>query len=141
MQESFAENINRLIELFSKIKERADKGMIEGLDPAFIQNLDLLVRNYQMMRNQLPDEVINQMGEPIKEMIAQMIDKLNVEFAEDHSFTITEEIKKAEDPSVEKLSTEDQIKQIDARLSKPGLTSKELDELLDKRAGLQRESH
>lgn len=122
---SFRENLDNLIELFKKLREKSTQSEHKDLDPMLINNLDSLIRNYDMVKDSFPDEMLNKIGAPIQGIIEQAISQLKEQLGEDFvTETPVQEIK------IESISD------IDAKLTKPDLTPQEIDALLDKRAKL-----
>jgi sugar-specific transcriptional regulator TrmB len=120
---NFRENLDNLIELFKKLREKSNQSEYKDLDPMLINNLDSLIRNYDMVKDSFPDEMLNKIGAPIQGIIEQAISQLKEQLGEDFSVeTPIKEIK------VESISD------IDTKLKQPGLTPQEIDALLDKRA-------
>lgn len=128
-ERSFKENLDLLIKLFKKLKGRTDIKEIPGIDKNMYQNFDLFLNNYEMMRDQISDELLMQFGEPMKKMIADLVDQLKDELGEEV------EIKEEETPQRQELRKD--VKQIDQLLKNPGLSEEEIDRLLDERMKLK----
>jgi len=122
---TFRENLDKLIELFKKIKEKSKDKYSDDMDKSFLMNVDMLINNYEMIKNNVPDEVLNEMGEPIKKYITEVIEKLKEELGEDFNDDI--------ETINEIIEIENSIEEIDKLLTNPKLTPKEIDDLLDKR--------
>ena len=122
---TFRENLDKLIELFKKIKEKSKDKYSDDMDKSFLMNFDMLINNYEMIKNNVPDEVLNEMGEPIKKYITEVIEKLKEELGEDFNDDI--------ETINEIIEIENSIEEIDKLLTNPKLTPKEIDDLLDKR--------
>jgi hypothetical protein len=112
------ENLDHLINLFKKFRERIKTEEIEILDKSMYSNLDLLINNYDLIRNNFPDEVFEQMGEPLQNMILDAINQLKKELG------ITDD---------EDINVLSDIRSIDEKLRGEKLTSEEIDNLLDAR--------
>ncbi|MCF8235448.1 MAG: hypothetical protein K9G67_11135 [Bacteroidales bacterium] len=128
-ERSFKENLDLLIKLFKKLKGRTDIKEIPGIDKNMYQNFDLFLNNYEMMRDQISDELLMQFGEPMKKMIADLVDQLKDELGEET------EIKEEETPQRQELRKD--VKQIDQLLKNPNLSKEEIDRLLDERMKLK----
>lgn len=134
---SFHDNLDLLIKLLRKLKEKSSGDEIPGIPKMFFSNFDFVINNYEMMKNQISDQLLNQFGEPIKKMVAEMVEQLKEEVGED--FELEEEI---EAPK-EKLEIEpgadskEALEKIDEMLKKPGLSEEEIDKLLDERMKLK----
>lgn len=122
---TFRDNLDKLIELFKKIKEKSKDKYVSDMDNSFLMNFDMLINNYEMIKNNVPDEVLNEMGEPIKKYISEMIEKMKAELGEDFKDDI--------ETVNEIVEIENSIEQIDKLLTNPNLSANEIDNLLDKR--------
>jgi len=138
---SLKKNMDELIRLFKKIKDKSVLDELSGMDKMFIQNFDLLVQNYDEIKEDLSEQLLSQFGAPIHKMIADIVIKLKKELGED----ITEEIELAENKPLElkkilitpePTNIEDEIKSIDRQLNKGGLIPEQIDRLLDRRSDL-----
>lgn len=110
--------IDELIRLFKKLKEQADKEGVVKDETGFYQNINMLIGSYEMIKNQIPEEGFDEIHASIRDMIKQMITELKEELGE--GIGEREELAKS-------------MRDIDELLKKPGLTGKEIDELLDER--------
>lgn len=128
-ERSFKENLDLLIKLFKKLKNRSDLDEIPGIDKNMYQNFDMFLSNYENMRDQISDELLAQFGEPMKKMIADLVEQLKNE--------VGEEVVKEEEESIEVKEVKRDIAQIDELLKNPNLSPEEIDRLLDERAGLK----
>ena len=149
----FIHQLDELIALFEKLKEKATKEGILLKDDPMYKNFELLTGNYKLIKDSIPPELIEEMGEPIKQMILKMIAQLKDElgvtddtFNEENSFD-TGDITEKPNPDNNHLtetdnanSTEnnknDELAYIDKLLKKGNLSEKEINDLLDKRAKL-----
>ena len=129
----FLQQLDELIELFEELQKRAtNEGIIIKNDPMY-KNFELLAGNYKMIKSTIPPELIEEIGEPIKEMITQMVEQLKGELG-----IKDETISKAE-PSVEDSINPilSELDEIDIALKKGNLTEEEVNNLLDKRSILK----
>lgn len=126
--ESFQKDLDQLIRLFKKMKEKSMENQFSHIDPVFTQNIDFIINNYEMVKNNVPVEMLNRMGFPFQQMLHQFIDQLKDELGEVETPLEPMEVKA-------KLSTghSEDISKIDLLLKKPGLTEEEINELLDHR--------
>ncbi|HBF89235.1 MAG TPA: hypothetical protein DDX39_11395 [Bacteroidales bacterium] len=122
---SFKENLDKLIDLFKKLRDKAKGDEYSGIDNGMIKNLDALVENYDMIKDTFPEEMINQVGLPIKEMIEHAIEQLK------------EELGEIDESNEQAQIVVNEISEIDQMLKQPNLSSYEIDELLDKRAKMK----
>lgn len=134
-ERSFNENLDLLIKLFKRLKEKTSLDELEGIDKTFYQNFDFLLSNYENMREQLSQELLDKFGEPVKAMIAGLVEQLKMELGDDIG-DLDLDI-----PKQEELEVPDDIARIDELLKKPGLTDADIDRLLDERSKLARKKN
>ncbi len=136
---SFHDNLDLLIKLLRKLKEKSSGDEIPGIPKMFFSNFDFVINNYEMMKNQISDQLLNQFGEPIKKMVAEMVEQLKEEVGED--FDLEEEIEAPEEElEIEPgADSSEALEKIDEMLKKPGLSEEEIDKLLDERSKLKKE--
>jgi len=141
--EEFEKDLEQLIRLFKKIKDKTKAEQFSHLDPAFAQNLDFIINNYEMVKNNIPKEMFTQMGLPFQQMMKEFINHLKAELGEDleEEDLLKEEedpveASKEEAPSDDSMQPSQEIAKIDAALKKPGLTYDQIDKLLDRRNAL-----
>ena len=79
---SFNENLDLLIRLLRKIKDKSQFQNIPGLPPMFFVNFDYFISNYEQMKQQISDQLLQQFGEPIKQIVADMVEHLQSELGE-----------------------------------------------------------
>lgn len=131
-ERSFNENLDLLIKLLRKIKDKSQFRNIPGLPPMFFANFEYFISNYEQMKDQISEQLLQQFGEPIKQIVADMIDHLQEELGEEISI---EELEEKEPPVI--TGHKNTIEEIDEKLKKPGLSDEEIDRLLDERKRLQ----
>lgn len=115
----FKDNLDKLIHLFKKLRDKSNSEEYSDLGTDFFKNLDALVENYDLIKDTFPEEMINQVGQPIKEMIEQAIEQLKEELGD---------VEEVDDAVLNNIS------EIDDLLKRPNISSQEIDELLDRRA-------
>lgn len=133
----FLEQLDELIKLFERLQDKAtNEGIIIKDDPMY-KNFELLAGNYKMIKSTIPPELIEEIGEPIKEMILQMVEQLKKELGVEDDF----DIKPVNEPVVDdsKDSILFELENIDKILKKDNLSEKEVNDLLDKRSSLKKE--
>jgi hypothetical protein len=116
--EVFKSNLDNLIKLFKKFKEKMQGEEYANYDKTIFSNLDLLINNYDLIKNNFPDEVFEQMGEPLQNMILDAIEQLKRDVGDinnDDSNYITD------------------IRKIDELLKQGNIDNSEIDRLLDQR--------
>jgi len=130
-ERSFNENLDLLIKLFKKLKEKTSIDDLHGIDKTFYQNFEYLLSNYENMRDQLSEELLDKFGEPVKGMIASLVDQLKKELGDDIGDLDLEE--KEEEKEI--IVPED-LSKIDEMLKDPKLSEEEVNKLLDERSKL-----
>ena len=127
-ERSFKENLDLLIRLFKKLKDKTPMDEIPGIDKNMYQNFDMFLKNYENMRDQISEELLQNFGEPMKKMIADLVEQLKNEVGDDFE---------EENQSVEMKEFRRDVAQIDELLKNPGLSEEEVDQLLDERMKLK----
>jgi len=129
---SFSENLDLLIKLLRKLKDKSQFEGMPGVPKMFVSNFDFFIQNYEKMKDQISEQLLHQFGEPIKQMVADMVDQLKEELDDDLIIT--------PDPALESpviTGHKRTIQEIDEMLKKPGLSEEEIDRLLDERKSLK----
>ncbi|MEE4257473.1 MAG: hypothetical protein V2I47_10580 [Bacteroidales bacterium] len=127
---SFNENLDLLIKLFKRLKDKASFDDMPGIDKTFYQNFEYLLSNYENMRDQLSEELLSKFGEPVKGMIASLVEQLKMELGDDIGDL------DLDDEAKEEIEIPDDIAKIDEMLKKQDLTDEEVNKLLDERSRL-----
>lgn len=63
-ERSFKENLDLLIRLFKKLKDKTPMDEIPGIDKNMYQNFDMFLKNYEIMRDQISEELLQNFGSP-----------------------------------------------------------------------------
>lgn len=129
---SFSENLDLLIKLLRKLKDKSHFEGMPGVPKMFIMNFDFFIQNYERMKDQISDQLLQQFGEPIKQMVADMVEQLQEAVDEDA-------LLRPDVPGDQPVITgqKKSIREIDEMLKKPGLSEEEIDRLLDERKRLR----
>jgi hypothetical protein len=127
---SFNENLDLLIKLFKRLKDKASFDDMPGIDKTFYQNFEYLLSNYENMRDQLSEELLSKFGEPVKGMIASLVEQLKMELGDDIGDL------DLDDEQEEVIEIPDDIAKIDEMLKNPDLSDEEINKLLDERSKL-----
>ncbi|MGD9991883.1 MAG: hypothetical protein AB7S69_01175 [Salinivirgaceae bacterium] len=123
-KKSLISKLDELIMLFERLREKATKeGIIIKNDPLY-QNFELLAGNYKLIKSNIPEDVLETLGEPIQELISAMVVQLKKDLG------IDDENKSA--------TLDDEFTAIDYLLQKQDLTEEEMNRLLDLRASLKK---
>ena len=133
-ERSFNENLDLLIKLFKKLKEKTSIDDLHGIDKNFYQNFEYLLGNYENMRDQLSEELLDKFGEPVKAMIAGLVEQLKLELGDNVDDLDLEE--KEENKEIE---IPEDLSKIDEMLKDPMLSEEEVNKLLDERTRLAKD--
>jgi hypothetical protein len=132
---SFSENLDLLIKLLRKLKDKSQFEGMPGVPKMFVMNFDFFLQNYERMKDQISEQLLQQFGEPIKQMVADMVEQLQDELDENMLAEIDSE------PGSPVITGQKKtILEIDEMLKKPGLSEEEIDRLLDERKKLKSEA-
>jgi len=134
---SFHENLDLLIKLFKKLKEKTSLDELQGIDKSFYQNFEYLINNYENMKDQISEELLDKFGEPVKDMIAGLVDQLMNELGDDYETFLDIEDNEDTVDTTEVTEHVDDIEKIDKMLKDPSLSEEEINKLLDKRSKLK----
>ena len=131
---SFNENLDLLIKLLRKLKDKSHFEGMPGVPPMFVTNFDFFIQNYERMKDQISAQLLQQFGEPIKQMVADMVNQLQEELDEDIMTSI-------DTPESKTVITGGKrtVEDIDQLLRQPGLSAEEIDRLLDERKKVKSE--
>jgi len=125
---SFSENLDMLIRLLRRMKDKTQYQNIPGMPPMFLANFDFFLANYEQMKGQISEQLLQQFGESIKQVVADMVDQLQEELGA----VPEEEILAPPEPPVI-TGKKRTVEEIDEMLKQPGLSEEEIDNLLDER--------
>lgn len=134
--DSFEKDLEQLIRLFKKVKTKTASEHFAHLDPAFMQNLDFIINNYEMVKGNIPKEMFGQMGIPFQQLLKEFIKQMKQELGDDFGDDVVAETEVDKLVSAEKTELANDIEKIDLMLKNPGLSEAEIDALLDKRSDL-----
>ncbi|HMM11064.1 MAG TPA: hypothetical protein PKE03_03105 [Bacteroidales bacterium] len=124
----FRRQIDELFRLFNKLMERYPMEDMPGLDRMQLEQMKIFLRNYEQMKDQISFEMMGQVNEPMRQMISLFIKQLKEELGEEDL---------VDDNPPQAVTQGKTIQEIDALLSRGGLSEDEIDKLLDERARLQ----
>lgn len=127
-KQAFKRNLDELIKLFRKLKDKTTIENIPGVDKAMYQNFEVFLSSYDNMKDHITDDLYDQFGEPMRKMIADIVAQLKNELSE-------EDIIKLEE--TEEIEITRDIEKIDKLLKNPKLSSEEIDKLLDERSSIK----
>ncbi len=138
--DSFRQNFETLLALFRKLADKMSEGEIQGVNPQFAGQFRMMLNQYEMMKNMMPDDIPEHLREPFRQMMENMIHQLKDEIGEDIFLTSPGKGESSEPdlPSTGEGSEKDStIMEIEDSLRKPGLDPGEMDKLLDRLAELK----
>lgn len=133
-KQAFKRNLDELIKLFRKLKDKVSIENMPGVDKAMYQNFEIFLSNYDNMKVHITDDLYDQFGMPMRKMIADLVSQLKNELSEEDitKFENSTEIEKTEDVEIIR-----DIKEIDKLLKNSKLSPEEIDKLLDERSSLK----
>ena len=117
----FIKNLDLVLEIFRRFKEKMADGNTT-VDHAFMKNFDEIIRNYQIIREEIPEDLISKFGMPIQIMAIQLVEQLRKELEGQGRLSQSREMET----------------RIDVMLRDTNLSHAEIDNLLDKRIALQK---
>ncbi len=120
-KKEFIENLDSVLKLFRQFRETMTISNAAP-DQNFMRNFDEIIRNYQIIREEIPDELISRFGMPIQVMALQLVEQLRQEL----------------DGQRRNDRQRIGVSSIDDQLRKPGLYEKEINALLDKRNAMMK---
>ncbi|MCB2207217.1 MAG: hypothetical protein KQH67_02870 [Bacteroidetes bacterium] len=130
--EKFRQELDELFRLFKKLMEDKSIDEVPGIDKHMLQQFQFFFNNYENMKDQIAYQLQGQFGEPVREMVRTLVKQLREELGEDYEIIEQED----NSPIVDINDLGSDIEKIDEMLTDPNLTPEQIDELLDKRAGL-----
>jgi hypothetical protein len=129
--EKFNKDLDELFRLFKKLVETQSLDDVPGVDGMMLKQFHFFFNNYENMKDQIGQQLQGQFGEPVKQMVSDLVKQLREQLGE-NEYTVIEE----QEPVVEVDSKNFTIQDIDEMLIDPDLTEDQINELLDKRAEL-----
>jgi hypothetical protein len=132
--EKFKEDLDELFRLFKKLVETQSLDDVPGVDGVMLKQFQFFFSNYESMKDQIGSQLQGQFGEPVKEMVSNLVKQLREQLGEEEygSFEKIEE----EEPILKLDNFKNSIEEIDNMLKNPDLTEDQVNELLDRRAEL-----
>ena len=121
--EKFEKEFDELIALLKKIRTMADNGQLQKIDVDFIDECNILLDNYQLIKTTLNPDMIKIVGVPIFEMVEDFIATLKQELLEMYRDNNGN-------------SDLEEMRELDEMLNKPNLSVEDIDAILDKRIEL-----
>ncbi len=135
--EEFRKNLERLIHLFKKIKEKnINLEMFGGNAAMFANNLDFIIKNFETFKTSITPEMFQQMGFPIQHLVNDLVNELSRELEEEHGVDTsieTEDSVEAASIIEDKKELLKDVTAIDEMLKNPELSEEEMNRLLDER--------
>jgi len=134
-KQEFKRNLDELIKLFRKLKNKTSIENMPGVDKAMVQNFEVFLSNYDNMKDHITDDLFDQFGVPMRQMIADLVSQLKSELSQEEisEFENLTEIEKTDD-----VDNFRDINEIDKLLKNPKLSHEEIDKLLDERSSLKK---
>ncbi len=132
MEENFKADLDRLIELFKRLR---DKEYFETMmkDKEQLDNLNMVIDNYDMIKENIPEEAAKMLGTPIRKLILMLTEQLKDEIE------LLDELPKNESITESIENKENELELIDEILGKSNLSDEDINNLLDRRNKLKNE--
>lgn len=122
------QNIDELFRLFKRLIQEHPVDEMPGVNKFQYEQLKLFLQNYESMKDHLSVEMMGQMNEPMREMLAMFVKQLREQLGEETT----------EAPTPQQKSMQLDVQRIDEMLRNPNLSEEEIDKLLDERARLNK---
>lgn len=132
--EKFKQDLDELFRLFKKLVETESLDDVPGVDSMMLKQFQFFFSNYENMKDQIGQQLQGQFGEPVKEMVSNLVKQLREQLGEDN-YTNIEEVTEDE-PGLELDKSKHSIEEIDLLLKNSDLTEEQINKLLDRRAEL-----
>jgi len=129
-EKPFSESLEELINIFGKIRRKAVDGKFGDIDISFLDDFDILMKNYSIVKEGVSPNILDSVSEPLRELVSVMINQLRDEM--DKVFELASE--------EEKTQFSNDLDKINESLKKPNLSEEEMDFLLDQRKILIKKS-
>lgn len=130
--EKFNKDLDELFRLFKKLVETQSLDNVPGVDGMMLKQFQFFFSNYENMKDQIGQQLQGQFGEPVKQMVSDLVKQLKDQLGEEEEFTTIEDV----EPVIQISSTGSSIQEIDLMLLNPDLSEDQINELLDRRAEL-----
>ncbi len=130
--EKFNKDLDELFRLFKKLVETQSLDNVPGVDGMMLKQFRFFFSNYENMKDQIGQQLQGQFGEPVKQMVSDLVKQLKDQLGEEEEFTTIEDV----EPVIQISSTGSSIQEIDLMLLNPDLSEDQINELLDRRAEL-----
>ncbi len=124
------QNIDELFRLFKRLIEEHPVDEMPGVNKFQYEQLKLFLQNYESMKDHLSVEMMGQMNEPMREMLAMFVKQLREQLGEETTAA----------PTPQQKSMQLDVQRIDEMLRNPNLSEEEIDKLLDERARLNKKA-
>jgi len=133
-KQEFKRNLDELIKLFRKLKTKLQLKICRELIKPWFKISKCFLSNYDNMKDHITDDLFDQFGVPMRQMIADLVSQLKSELSQEEilEFKNLTEIEKTDD-----VDNFRDITEIDKLLKNPKLSHEEIDKLLDERSSLK----
>lgn len=132
--EQFRKDLDELFRLFKKMVENKSLDDVPGVNKMMLQQFQFFFSNYENMKDQIAEQLQGQFGDSVKDMVKTLVQQLREELGEEGLLDDEED----ETPVVSIEGVGMDIASIDELLKNPDLTEEQINELLDRRADLQK---
>jgi len=122
-EKPFDDLLNELIRMYRRLRD-SDKTKDVEIDGDF----EFLINHYQNIKSKVDEEMLIDMGGPLKEMLESLLGELRKELGDDAA--------DVHDAVPEQDVIRDAVAKIDEKLKTVNLSTKEINTLLDERSSL-----
>lgn len=129
----FKELLAELIALYRQIKQE------DGLNHPDIEingDVDFLLSHFDAIRDNMDDETIENMGEPVRDLLENLLAELRREMKNPPEQNQQKEPREATQAEESKPSSISELEKIDKKLQQKDLPTEEINKLLDQRSKL-----
>jgi hypothetical protein len=142
-KEEFKKDLEQIIKLFTKLQEKAKKTGYMSLDDMHYKQIEMLVQSYDMVKDNINEQMLSRFGEPIRDMMKEMISHLQDELGDEYLYEI--ESKPEKETITEKADKVIQIgpslEEIERMLQASNLSEQQINDLLDLRAKIKEQTN
>ncbi|MBN2681911.1 MAG: hypothetical protein JXR58_05350 [Bacteroidales bacterium] len=142
-KDEFKQDLEQIIKLFGKLKEKAKKTGYMSLDDMHYKQIEMLVQSYDMVKDNINEQMLSRFGEPIKDMMKEMINHLQEELGDEYLYEMQSEktVNQTKEIADKVIQIGPSLEEIDRMLQSSNLSDQQINELLDLRASMKNQSN
>ncbi|MBK8806536.1 MAG: hypothetical protein IPO21_07800 [Bacteroidales bacterium] len=127
-KKSFHESLDELMLVLKKLKENSKNLQFKDIDIKFLSDFEVMINNYELIKSSVSKEVLDDLGDPIKELIEILVIQLKEELENLFKDAMSNP-KNSED-------VQKDLQHVTELLKQDNLTVHDIDFLLDRRSEL-----